>query len=237
MRDLLWDGYVNCRDLGDLPTPASSTGYTARHRVARGPRRERLTARGWDQARMWGLRTVVDLRAECEVGPRDGDPSVDETVVSATVLRTPTEDQSDPEFMRRCLPILDSPEYWEHNWELQPELVGAAISAIASSGPGTLIHCSAGRDRTGMVSALLLGNAEVAPEAVVDDYAASVHAMASTPSHAAQPMSGWTGARIAGWVQERAPIVHATAADAPAILARLGVDPDTRESLRHLLLP
>ncbi|WP_285028534.1 tyrosine-protein phosphatase [Plantibacter sp. ME-Dv--P-122b] len=62
MRELDWDGLRNLRDLGGLPTPRSSTGLTARGRVARGPRRELLTAAGWDAATRWGLRSVVDLR-------------------------------------------------------------------------------------------------------------------------------------------------------------------------------
>ena len=67
MNELCWDGFANVRDLGGLPTRLSASGRTAQWRVARGPRRERLTNTGWADAREWGLRTIVDLRCHDEV--------------------------------------------------------------------------------------------------------------------------------------------------------------------------
>lgn len=61
-----------------------------------------------------------------------------------------------PEFRAVCLPILDSPEYWQHNVRILPDLVRKTLEAIAASVPGVFVHCAAGRDRTGMISALLL---------------------------------------------------------------------------------
>ncbi|BDZ64636.1 tyrosine-protein phosphatase [Agromyces mangrovi Wang et al. 2018] len=239
MRVLRWDGYPNCRDLGGLPTSASLTGLTALRRVARGPRRERLTARGWDDARSWGIRAIVDLRSEQEAGPRDGDPDLPESITAGIEsLQRPTEDQSDAEFRRRCLPILDSPEYWAHNWELQALLVRAALESIASAGPGVLVHCSAGRDRTGMISALLLGNAGVEPDAVVDDYVESVVVMSEDTSlraHGSGPRR--SRSELEDWLVGKTDIVRATAEDAPSLLAALGVDDDARSRLRRLLLP
>ena len=75
----------------------------------------------------------------------------------------PTEDQADPEFRAVCMPILDSPEYWRHNVAILPALLRATLQAIADAEPGVLVHCAAGRDRTGMVAAILLANAGVAP--------------------------------------------------------------------------
>jgi hypothetical protein len=238
MRELAWDGYVNAKDLGGLPTPLSETGVTAFRRVARGPRRERLTTAGWTHARAWGLRTVVDLRCAHEVGRREGDPEVTrETWAEIVVTDAPTEDQSDEEFRRVCFPILDSPEYWAHNWRLQPHLVRAALEAIAVAGPGVLVHCSAGRDRTGMISALLLGNALVDPDAVAADYAQSVYAMAGTAAHAptVDRQATWTRAETDDWLADKLPIVRETAASASQTLTRLGVDDTTRARLRELL--
>jgi protein-tyrosine phosphatase len=238
MRTLEWDGYPNSRDLGGLPT-RSSSGMTAYGRVARGPRRERLTASGWTQARAWGLRTVVDLRCAYEVGPRAGDPEVPgDALAGITVHATPTEDQDDPEFRRVCFPILDSPEYWEHNRRLQPALVRGAVEAVAAAHAGVLVHCSAGRDRTGMVVALVLGNALVDPDAVAADYAQSVHAMAGWQSSAptADRQQTWSPQEVDAWLVDKLPIVRETAANAPRILVQLGVDDRTRAQLRSLLL-
>jgi hypothetical protein len=239
MRELAWDGYVNAKDLGGLPTALSPSGVTAFGRVARGPRRERLTALGWQQARDWGLRAIVDLRCAHEVGPREGDPQLaPASIADITVADAPTEDQSDEEFRRVCFPILDSPEYWAHNWRLQPHLVRGALEAVAAAGPGVLVHCSAGRDRTGMIAALLLGNAGVVPDAVAQDYAHSVRAIAGAAIHAptVDRQSRWTADETDAWLADKLPIVRETAASAPQIMTDLGVHEGTRERLRGLLV-
>ena len=238
MRNLAWDGYPNARDLGGLPTPLSPTGTTLLGRVARGPRRELLTEQGWRDARRWGLSTVVDLRCAYEVGVRDGDPRVAaESLVNVTVVTAPTEDQDDPEFRAVCFPILDSPEYWRHNWRILPELVRRALTAIADSRTGVLVHCSAGRDRTGMISALLLSNAGVSPSDVAADYAESVRAMAGVTAHAptTDRQSTWNSRQMEDWIAQTAPIVEGVAADPEVAFSAIGIDSDVRARLRTLL--
>jgi len=51
--------------------------------------------------------------------------------------------------------------------------VVAALRSIAYSEGAVLVHCAAGKDRTGVVVALALVVAGVSAQAVVDDYAAS----------------------------------------------------------------
>ncbi|EPR76811.1 putative Tyrosine-protein phosphatase precursor [Leifsonia rubra CMS 76R] len=51
--------------------------------------------------------------------------------------------------------------------------LGSAVSAIARSETPVLVHCTAGKDRTGLVVALALHAAGLNETAVVDDYAAS----------------------------------------------------------------
>ncbi|MBW4033653.1 MAG: tyrosine-protein phosphatase [Acidobacteria bacterium] len=238
MRNLAWDGYPDARDLGGLPTPLSRTGATLLGRVARGPRRELLTEQGWRDARRWGLAAVVDLRCAYEIGVRDGDPRVaHESLMNVTVINAPTEDQDDPEFREVCFPILDSPEYWRHNWRILPELVRGTLTAIAESPTGVLVHCSAGRDRTGMISALLLSNAGVAPSDVAADYAESVRAMAGATTHAPTKdrQATWDSRQVEDWIAETAPIVEDVAADPEAAFSAIGVDSDVRARLRALL--
>jgi protein-tyrosine phosphatase len=238
MRDLSWDGYRNARDLGGLPTPLSATGATQPGRIARGPRRELLTDAGWADAARWGLSTVIDLRCVDEIGTHDGDPAISpRAIAGVTVLNVPTEDQTDPEFQRVCFPILDSPAYWRHTWQLQPDLVRAALQAIADAAPGMLVHCSAGRDRTGMISALLLGNAGVAPDVVAADYAASVRAMAGAASHAptVDRQAAWTPTQSEAWLAETTPIVREAAACTSEAFDLIGVPQSVRGRLRALL--
>ncbi|MGL3807939.1 tyrosine-protein phosphatase [Paeniglutamicibacter sp. R2-26] len=239
MTELAWGGYFNARDLGGLPTALSPHGATVPGRIARGPRRERLSAGGWADARAWGLSSVVDLRCPYEIGRRDEDPVVGpETLDGLSIVNAPTEDQSDPAFREACFPILDSPEYWSHNWRLQPHLVRAALEAIASAEPGVLVHCSAGRDRTGMVSALLLGNAGVDPAAVALDYAASVRAMAGAThqSPTADAQSRWSPGETEDWLAGKVGIVRDVATGARDILEMLGVPAAVGEALRAMLI-
>lgn len=238
MRELRWDGYFNVRDLGGLATPLSASGWTLFGRVARGPRRELLTEDGWRDAGRWGLAAIVDLRCAHEIGPRDGDPDVrPEAIAPVPVVNTPTEDQDDPEFRRVCFPILDSPEYWRHNWRILPQLVLDALSAIAAAPHGVLVHCSAGRDRTGMISALLLSNAGVSPEDVAADYAESVRAMAGAQTHSPTKdrQAVWGPEEVERWIAKTVPLVTDVARDPGAAFAAIGATTDLQNRLRALL--
>jgi protein-tyrosine phosphatase len=238
VRTLTWDGYPNARDLGGLSTPLSPTGSTRFGRVARGPRRELLTSRGRDDARSWGLATVVDLRCAAETGARDGDPEADPAAWDGVrVVAAPTEDQDDPEFRRVCFPILDSPEYWAHSWRILPEMVRASLEAVADADPGVLVHCSAGRDRTGMLSTLLLGNAGVSPHDVTADYATSVRVMArvETVSPTQDRQRGWTDAEVDAFLADAVPIVHDVAARTSEAFDAVGLPTEHRRRLRDLL--
>lgn len=234
MRDLAWGGVPNLRDLGGL---SGQLGTTRFGRVARGPRRELLDDAGWLAARAWGLSTIVDLRCAYETGPRDGDPRP-MTPPDVVVLSAPTEDHANAEFRATCFPILDSPAYWPHHLRILPGLVRTALETIAQARPGVLIHCSAGRDRTGLVTALLLANAGVDAGAIADDYELSVRAMAGTPSHqpTADRQSTWDEERVSAFLNGARPLVLQLVEDAPAHLERIGLGEDDRSRLRALLL-
>lgn len=237
-RALDWDGLRNVRDLGGLPTPLSTNGSTAWGRLARGPRPEQLTQRGWDAASAWGLRTVIDLRCPEEVGRQPGDPEVSPPEQLALVA-APIEDHSDPGFRAVCLPILDSPAYWRHHVRLLPGMIRTALQAIARSEPGILLHCAAGRDRTGLMTALLLANAGVPSASIVADYAQSVVEMAGTATHGAPThdrQAEWSPAQVSAWLERVTPEVQAFVADHEEMFALIELGQTTRGALRDLLL-
>ena len=68
----------------------------------------------------------------------------------------------------------------------------AAVRSLATGGPGAaVVHCAAGKDRTGVVCALALAVAGVEPEAITADYAqtaevidALVAKLAASPTYA-----------------------------------------------------
>lgn len=235
MRDLSWDGYPNCRDLGGLPT--ASGARTQYGRIARGPRRELLSPAGWAAARAWGLRTVVDLRCPYETGAQPGDPEQTDPGEVA-VVSSPTEDHTNEEFRRVCFPILDSPAYWPHQVEILPGMLRDTLVRVAQARPGILVHCSAGRDRTGLVCALLLATAGVAAELIADDYATSVRVMAQVASHSptADQHQGRSPEQVEQWVGQTRPLVLDFVAATDRHLAAIGLQPAVRDRLRTLLL-
>ncbi len=233
----MWDGSRNIRDLGGLPTAHSETGVTMFGRVARGPRREWLTTVGREDAVRWGLRTVVDLRNLNEWGPRPDDPGgATSAWDEVTIVHAPTEDPEHEEFVATCGPILDSPACWTHNARILPELLSRTLNAVAHAEPGVLVHCSGGRDRTGMITALLLANAGVAPDAVAADWALSVRTMHrhGLPAHDRQ--SRWDEPQVEEFVAEGTAVVESVAAHVATFLDDVGLDDVTRRRLRDLLV-
>ncbi|MFI7482660.1 tyrosine-protein phosphatase [Kocuria sp. M1R5S2] len=156
-----WDGALNARHLaGD---------------VWRMGRAERLTPAGWRAAATDGVRTVVDLRNAGERRRRRTDP-VDEPAARAgiTVLHRPTEDPAHPEFPLVGTPYLNSPRGYRDYLRLFPGPVAEAVRTVATAEGAVVAHCSAGRDRTGVLALLLLRLAGAGPERVVaEDEAAT----------------------------------------------------------------
>ncbi|KNC15071.1 hypothetical protein AC792_15515 [Arthrobacter sp. RIT-PI-e] len=170
---VLWEGAVNARDLGGVGAVVQPG------RLYRMGRHEWVSETGWHEAWDDGVRTVIDLRNAFELGRRETDPPVGEgTLGRFEFVNLPTEDQSDAEFMALSGPYLSTPEYYRDNLERWPEKFAAIARAFLSARPGgVVVHCAAGRDRTGMVLALLLAAAGVPHEAILGDYTVAVTAM------------------------------------------------------------
>ena len=167
-----WDGAFNLRDLGGLPL--RDGGKTAAGRVFRSGRPETLTDAGWTALRGAGVSTVIDLRNEPERQRRDTDPQLEDGhSTGVDIVHAPTEDPDDAEFMRVCGPWLDHPRSYADNARMYPEKLAAVFTAIADAQGAVLVHCAGGRDRTGMVSAMLLALTGAEPDAIADDYAAA----------------------------------------------------------------
>lgn len=156
MGELDWPGARNLRDLGGRAL--RDGGVTAPGRVFRSGAPEYLTDEGWRQAQAAGLRTVIDLRnAPAETGRAPDHPAIRPESLSGLVfIPAPTEDPGDAEFLRVCGPWLDHPRSWADNARLAPARITAVMRAIASADGAVLVHCAGGRDRTGMICAMLL---------------------------------------------------------------------------------
>lgn len=130
-----------------------------------------MTAVGWQAARTAGLTCVIDLRNDAECGRRPEHPAVEEQATgNVPVVRAPTEDPDDPNFLEECGPWLDHPSSWAPNARRYPEKFARVFSAIAAAEGSVLIHCAGGRDRTGMIASMLLALAGAEPGAIAANY-------------------------------------------------------------------
>ena len=176
MRTLNWDGCVNVRDLGGIPT--EDGGRTRSGQVIRSDNVGALTAAGWQALEDHGVVRIVDLRWPEELA-EDPPRHVDIDVVHVSVLGPSLEEDLD--FLRSLDAHLDEVDDIADHYawsyveflERNRERFGRAIAAVADE-PGTVvIHCMGGKDRTGLVSALLLRLAGVALDEIGRDYALS----------------------------------------------------------------
>lgn len=151
---------ANLRDLGGLPL--ASGGRTLPGVLLRSdaPYAGDLDPAGLPDGVAWPPAAVIDLRAERERA-RSPYPWPTSTVTVAHELH----DAGDLGRM----PELGLIAVYESILETAAERVTAVPGLLAADGP-TLIHCAAGKDRTGIVVAVLLLLAGVEPEAVVADY-------------------------------------------------------------------
>ena len=96
-------------------------------------------------------------------------------------MHVPFDDIADTTFWTYCWDndLDGSPLYYQPFLDRKPERCAAAVAAVAHASPGgVLIHCGAGRDRTGLISMLLLALAGVAPGDIASDYEASTKRLA-----------------------------------------------------------
>ncbi len=167
-RDLAWDSCRNVRDLGGMP---AAGGRIRRGALVRADALERLTARGWAALQAHGVRTVIDLRNDDEIGEDDA-PRPPEL----TTIRFPLDGMEDTEFWDMWMhrPEFGTPHYYRPWLERFPDRATRVLTEIARAAPGGVAyHCVGGRDRTGLVTMLLLSIAGVPDELAAEDYARS----------------------------------------------------------------
>lgn len=167
-RHLYWEGCWNVRDLGGLPTRDGRE--TRRGAIVRSDDPGKLSAAGWSALRSHGVRTIVALRT---LGAEKDEPDVAVRPADLTTVPVYVEDFGDGAFMDEHAEsgLWGTPLYYRDALERWPERSAAAVSAVANAGPGgVLVHCGVGRDRTGLVTLLLLALVGVVPEAIVADY-------------------------------------------------------------------
>ena len=169
-RWLWFEGVDNVRDAGGLPL--RDGGRTRFGELFRSANLRHVT--DVDVAHLVdvvGLRLVIDLRTAREID-RDGPTLVAGAGVDTVALSfLPEDGEALPETSDDSDPLLRS--YLGYLVDRTENVVEAVrLLGGPDAGP-TLVHCAAGKDRTGVLLALVLDAVGVQREAVIADYALS----------------------------------------------------------------
>ena len=244
VRHVAFDTLFNVRDLGGYLT---ADGRTTRwHTLYRADGINRVSGADLDRLAALGLRTVVDLRTHGELEERGRFP-VDALPVAY-----------------HHLPVIR--ETWE-NWDLDPDLepvgflvrryqemldegapaLARALEVLADPAAyPAVFHCAAGKDRTGVLAAVILGLLDVPDDTVADDYGLSRAAMDTLVEwlrlnvpEALDAMTDQPAAFLDApprAMHEVLALVRAEHSSMAGYVASIGVGADTVTELRRLLL-
>jgi len=159
-------GCLNFRDLGGYPT---DDGRTVRWRqVFRSDALHHMTRQ--DVARLRdeiGLGTVIDLRSSGELSSEGRGPLALEPMGFHHLPLFENESR------RSAAPSGNLGDLYVLMAEFAKEPIGRVIATLAASDAPAVYHCAAGKDRTGVLSAVLLGILGVPNPVIVADYAAT----------------------------------------------------------------
>lgn len=172
------EGASNFRDFGGYRTTA---GRVRRGLLFRSDRLSRLTAQDFDVLRALKLRLIVDLRRSSE---RADEPTLWQGAHEPDQLHAPVFD--DGNTPSSLLKIAENPHtrsadaaadmmrdvYRALVSEPAPlEQIGGVLKRLATeTATPVVLHCSGGKDRTGVLAALLLSALGVAWDEIVADY-------------------------------------------------------------------
>jgi protein-tyrosine phosphatase len=169
-RELALEGCFNVRDLGGL---LATDGSEVRWRMLfRADGLHRLSPAGTALLHELGVTTVIDLRTAEELETRGRVPEIPSM---AAYHHLPLFDM---------LPDASVMEEWEdplalgrHYADLAEQgapAIAQALSILSGAAAYPVVfHCAAGKDRTGVLAALVLGLLGVPDDQIADDYAAS----------------------------------------------------------------
>jgi protein-tyrosine phosphatase len=174
------EGGFNVRDLGGY---ATSDGRVTNSRVLiRAGNLDKITPAAQQQLLDYGVKTIIDLRDEWEVQEFPNVFAQSKAVKYAHLPLIPSKLSDELTPQTDQLTTLHE-VYSTYLERCQPQ-IGAIFTAIAESESTTIFHCYAGKDRTGIVAALILSAVGVTDSVIAEDYA-------ETTPHIAHLMTGW----------------------------------------------
>ncbi len=229
------DGIFNVRDLGGVTVEGGTLRPGA---LVRGDALHRAGPETTAGLVAHGVVAVIDLRDAAEREREGSFAAAGVEVVHAPVLDPHYEwYDRDATLAERYVEILDN----------FGDRFAVAVDVVARTDGGVAYHCAVGKDRTGLLTALLLGVLGADESSIVEDYARS--------SRATTVQASWSTLRgvydrpvtdedLATGVWSARPEtmatalewLHSTHGDAAGYLVAAGVDPATIEALRARLV-
>jgi protein-tyrosine phosphatase len=179
-RKLVFEGCFNFRDLGGYPT--ADGRRTRWRRLFRADGLSRLTENDLSALAGLGVVTVIDLRTDLEADTQGRFPDGVEGVHYHHLPLTDTlpGEEETPDWDRAAFV---SERYLAMLSEGMATVASAVGLLADPERQPAVFHCSVGKDRTGVLSALVLGFLGVPDEIIVEDYALSYEAMLRILEH------------------------------------------------------
>jgi protein-tyrosine phosphatase len=251
-RTISLEGCLNLRDLGGYPT--ADGREVRRGCLYRSSALCSLTDADVDAFAALGIEVVVDLRNDHERRSRPNrlPPEVQLIVRESPSQRTQPGQSLEEQIVHGTLPPRDDDVFTTTYVRLLDEsLVGVLrqtlVAAIDSPARPLLFHCAAGKDRTGLVAAVVLGLLGVDEATIVADYELTeqhwaVPRLAALADLLAE--HGVTEDQVRPFLEPRTEVFRRALAHVDArwggvegyAVDHLGVDPSLPERLRAALL-
>ena len=172
-RRLLWDACYNIRDLG---------GYSTKHKkqtrwraFVRADNLARLSPDGKKALIAYGVKTIIDLRSEYEL---DMDPPAFASFHGQNgfpqSMNLPILDENDKVGIEAINQTPSLTEMYSIIIDRYQENIAQIMRTFAKATNGTILfHCHSGRDRTGIIAAMLLSLVGVDYSTIAKDYTIS----------------------------------------------------------------
>ena len=173
-RVLPWEALSNIRDMGGYPLAA---GKQLRWKtLVRSETLCHLTPKGQQDLINYGIRTVIDLRFQYELdkdpNPFASHPSGAEGPID--YCHIPLDRDHDLVWHEGMNPAESMSKMYCEILESNRDHVTRVLRRIALARPGGVVfHCFVGKDRTGLIAALILGQLGASAELIAADYGMS----------------------------------------------------------------
>ncbi len=237
------DGAFNFRDLGGL---ATRDGAVTRAGVMfRSDALHHLVPSDVDHLTELGMRTIIDLRSSVELD-RTGRGPLEDTDMQWVHAPLSHGDAAAGRVLPAALAEGDLGRHYVDSLAERTETLAEVIEHLAT--PDNLpavFHCTAGKDRTGMVAALVLSLVGVADDVIVHDYTLTdarmglvmerIRASGDFPEPVT-PMLERVGRAEAASMETFLAAVRATHGDAEGWAHDAGLSDDVLASLRAVLV-